>query len=169
MYKDVNFPLLIKICYDSKQSLRKIYSKCITTFSTYPFSPSSITRRSWNWTPREKNALTKPQLSHRGENLKTSFFSNCLCISGWEGVTKTYRSWFLSSYHDGISRSKKKYVSEFCSRRHRAPKISKRMQFSQIIVWDLNQIFQDLFSLRLLGRYFIKPPILLKFTLIFHF
>ena len=78
MNKDVNFPLLIKICYDSKQYLRKIYSKCITTFSTYPFSPSSITRRSWNWTPREKNALTKPQLSHRGENLKTSFFLELL-------------------------------------------------------------------------------------------
>ena len=126
------FPLLIKICYDSKQYLRKIYSKCITTFSTYPFSPSSITRRSWNWTPREKNALTKPQPLSPGWESQNLFFFELLMHFRVRGCHKNLSIliFIIISWWD--LKKQKEVCSEFCSGRHSTPKNSKRVQFREV-------------------------------------
>ena len=83
-----------------------IFNISVFTFVNYPkkLELNSKRKKCFNQTAT---------LSPGWESQNLFFFLNCLCISGWEGVTKTYRSWFLSSYHDGISRSKKKYVVSF--------------------------------------------------------
>ena len=139
-----------------------IFNISVFTFVNYPKKLELNSKR--------KNCFNQTATLSPGWESQNLFFS--WTAYAFQGERVSQKPIDLDFYHHimmGSQEAKRSMCSEFCSRRHRAPKISKRVQFSQIIVWDLNQLFQDLFGLRLLGRYFIKPPILLKFTLIFHF